>query len=241
MPSVRTVRTVRTVPVADRSRRAGRVGGAPRPGLLVVICGTGTEVGKTWCAAQLLTAARAAGLSVQARKPVQSFDPASDASRRDASLLAAASGEDEVNVCRWFYPAAMAPPMAAAVLGVASCTLTDLLDDLKWDGTPDMGLVETLGGVRSPIAEDADSAQLALALEPDVVVLVADAGLGTINAVRMSIDALDGLRCVVMLNRFDPDDVLHLANRAWLRDRCGFDVVTETEAMLAAIGRVQQP
>jgi dethiobiotin synthetase len=234
------------MPMTNGAGRAGRPGAGwggrtVRPRVLVVVCGTGTDVGKTWFAAQLLTAARQAGLMVQARKPVQSFDPASDASRHDAAVLAAASGEDESDVCRLSYPAAMAPPMAAAMLNVASCTLAELLDDVRWSGSPDLGLVETIGGVRSPIAEDADSAQFALALEPDLVVLVADAGLGTINAVRLSVDALIGPRCVVMLNRFDAADVLHGANRDWLRDRCGFDLVTSADELLAAIDKVARP
>ncbi len=53
-----------------------------------------------------------------------------------------------------------------------------------------MGLVETAGGVRSPLAADGDCLDYCAALDPDVVVLVADAGLGTINAVRLTLDAL---------------------------------------------------
>ena len=38
-----------------------------RPGVLVVVAGTGTDVGKTWVAARLLEHWRRAGLSVAAR------------------------------------------------------------------------------------------------------------------------------------------------------------------------------
>ena len=52
--------------------------------------------------------------------------------------------------------------------------------------------METAGGVRSPLAgDDGDAVALAGSLMPDVVVLVADAGLGTINAVRLTVAALD--------------------------------------------------
>ena len=47
----------------------------PRPTHLVVVAGTGTDIGKTWVAATLLTAWRDGGWAVAARKPAQSFDP----------------------------------------------------------------------------------------------------------------------------------------------------------------------
>ena len=52
--------------------------------------------------------------------------------------------------------------------------------------------METAGGVRSPQADDGDAVDLVRLLAPDLVVLVADAGLGTINAVRLCVDALAG-------------------------------------------------
>jgi hypothetical protein len=55
--------------------------------------------------------------------------------------------------------------------------------------------------------------------------------LGTINAVRLSLDALDGVPTVV-LNRFDPGDELHRANRRWLEAHCASPVVTGVGALL---------
>jgi dethiobiotin synthetase len=77
-------------------------------------------------------------------------------------------------------------------------------------------------------------------LRPDVVLLVADAGLGTINGVRLSVEALQPLtdghpgngrgggpaRLVVALNRFDEEHDLHQRNRHWLAERDGLKVVT---------------
>ena len=88
-----------------------------RPERLAVVCGTATDVGKTWVTCGLLHGLRQRGVPVAARKPAQSF--AEDGRPTDAELLAAASGQDPWDVCpahRW-YPAAMAPPMAAAALG----------------------------------------------------------------------------------------------------------------------------
>ena len=104
-----------------------------------------------------------------------------------------------------------------------------------------MGLVETAGGLRSPLAADGDCLALCRALVPDVVVLVADAGLGTINAVRLTLDTLGPLAAlvVVVLNRFDPESDLHRRNLEWLRGRDGRRLVTVggKDAELAKIVR----
>ena len=164
-----------------------------RPRRLVVVLGTGTDVGKTWVAARLLAHLRARGATVAARKPAQSFDQGDDPSARDAAVLGAASGESPEFVCppqRW-YETPMAPPMAAEALGRPVFGIADLVDELRWPADPvDVALVETAGGVRSPLADDGDCRALCRVLAPDLVVLVADAGLGTINAVRLCIEAM---------------------------------------------------
>ncbi len=116
----------------------------------------------------------------------------------------------------------MAPPMAAEVLRRPAFGLADLVGELAWPDGAAVGWVETVGGPRSPIATDADSAALAAALEPDLVVLVADAGLGAINAVLLCVPLLP-TPVVVVLNRFDGGD-LHCRNQAWLTGR-GLEVV----------------
>jgi dethiobiotin synthetase len=212
----------------------------PRPERLVVVVGTGTEVGKTWVASRLLTELRAAGVRVSARKPVQSFDPTDTTT--DAHELAHATGEDKRDVCpthRW-YEIAMAPPMAAELLGRPPFAVADLIDELAWPSpAPEVGLIETAGGIRSPLAFDGDTISLIEAVEPDVVVLVADAGLGTINSVRLAMDALDRASHVsaetVFLNRYDGTDELHRHNFEWLRGRCGFRVATTMPALGASV------
>ncbi|HUW03213.1 MAG TPA: dethiobiotin synthase [Acidimicrobiales bacterium] len=210
-----------------------------RPSRVVAVAGTATEVGKTWVTARLIESLRAAGLRVAARKPAQSFEAVAG-EPTDADVLAAASGEAPHEVCpahRW-YGVPMAPPMAADVLGLDPPTLADLVGELAWPAEPtDVGFVETVGGVRSPVATDADSRDLAIAIEPDHVVLVAHAGLGTIDSVRLGIDALAQLRVTVLLNRFDPDDDLHQRNLTWLVDRDGFDVTSDLGLLGGLVAR----
>ncbi len=211
-----------------------------RPQRLVVVVGTGTEVGKTWVAARLLRDLRANGVDVAARKPVQSFDP--DDSLTDAHHLADASGEHPTDVCprhRW-YPIAMAPPMAADALARPAFSVEDLAAEIQWPlPAPDVAFVETAGGIRSPMASNGDAISLIELLQPDIVLLVADAGLGTINSILLSLEAINSgahvATPVVVLNRFDPADDLHRRNRDWLTKHLDVDVLSSVPAVLAKI------
>jgi len=206
-----------------------------RPKRLVVVVGTGTEVGKTWVSAQLLVRLSIAGVDVAARKLAQSYEAGDDPTTLDGAILASATGEPPHEVCpaENSYPIALAPPMAAAALELDVPTLEDLLDMWPWPDGCELGLVETAGGLRSPQASDGDALDVVAALEPDLVLLVADAGLGTVNSVRLTLEALAGVvgpdgsavPVALALNRFDVDHEVHRRNRAWLAERCGIDAV----------------
>ena len=208
-----------------------------RPDRLVVVLGTGTEVGKTWVAARVLADLRARGVAVAARKPAQSAEP-DDPAPSDADVLAAATGEDSRAVCPAHrrYARAMAPPMAAVALGLAPFTVADLAAEVTWPEGVALGLVETAGGVLSPAAADGTSLDLARAARPDEALLVADAGLGTINGVRLSLAALAAAAVTwpttVLLNRFAPAHPLHAANRDVLTAD-GTAVVTDPADLVA--------
>ena len=202
-----------------------------RPDRLVTVLGTGTDVGKTWTAAAVLRALAREGVAAVARKPVQSFHP--DDPAPDASVLAGAGGERPEDVCprhRW-YEVALAPPMAADALGRPPFTVADLVEEVSWPEGVAVGLVETVGGPRSPVAADGDSAGLAAALAPDLHVLVAEAGLGAINAVRQSAASLPagGPPLIVFLNRFAGTDT-DRRNREWLAAE-GYEVVTKVAGL----------
>jgi dethiobiotin synthetase len=201
-----------------------------RPDCLVAVVGTGTEVGKTWVTAALVTALQS-DTQVSVRKPAQSFDPGD--LQTDAHVLGSATGESPEAVCpphRW-YATPMAPPMAAEALGSPPFSIADLVTELTFADGTELGLVEGAGGVASPLAADGDNAAFVERLQPDGVILVADAGLGTINSVRLSLMVLLEHVVVVYLNRFDPSDELHERNRRWLAERDGFSVETSIGAL----------
>lgn len=187
-----------------------------RPDRLIVVTGTGTGVGKTWMMVETVRQFQAEGLSVAARKPAQSFAPHDTVT--DASRLAAATGVAPEVVCprhRW-YPAALAPPMAADRLGLPPIAMDDLEAELHWPPSTNVGLVEGVGGLCSPMAHDGDTLALIERLRPDQVVLVADPALGVVSAVRLAAMALVNHPLLVILNRYDESNETHRRSRDWL-------------------------
>ena len=212
-----------------------------RPRRVIVVAGTGTEIGKTYVASRVAQSLREQGHSVIARKPAQSYAP--DDAATDAHLLADATGELPEVVCpahRW-YPVPMAPPMAADALGRPAFGTADLVLETRQSFTDAaVALVETAGGAWSPQASDGlHVGQFAEQLGADGVLLVGDAALGVINAVRGAAAAFDpSIRVVVMLNRFDAAVGLHRENLAWLVRNDHFTVVTspsEAATILVAL------
>jgi dethiobiotin synthetase len=175
-------------------------------------------------------------VSVAARKPVQSAAPGD---QLDADVLADATGETPRTVCPLHrtYDIPWAPPMAADELGLPPFSVRDLARELLWMPDLAVGLVEGVGGPRSPMASDGDNVDFARAIQPDVVIIIADSGLGVINAVRLSAYAFDDFPVIVALNHFS-DDPLDARNRDYLVERADLDVVT-SPAHLAASLRVK--
>lgn len=197
----------------------------------IVVSGTDTGVGKTWVTAHLAEAMADSGVAVAVRKPVQSYDP--DDGRTDAEILAAASGVDPTAVCprhRW-YEIPLAPPMAAEALRRPPILVRRLVDETEVPARA-ITLIEGVGGARSPLADDGDTVALAAAFGAVLVVLVAPAGLGAINAVRLGVTAFDPVPVIVHLNRFDATNDTHVRNLGWLRKKDGF-VVSSSIAELA--------
>ncbi len=206
-----------------------------RPERLIVITGTSTEIGKTWVGASLAVELRRRGTTVAARKPVQSYDPDELAST-DAEILARATGESPEAVCRPSHslPLPLAPPMAAAELRRPSPTFKAILASCAFERQVEIGLVEGVGGLLSPIAENSDNLDLIEALNPSCTIVVTDARLGVIHNVRATSAALGSRSHIIFLNQFDGASRLHRLNRAWLRGQ-GFEVTTAIAELADAL------
>ncbi|WP_236232892.1 dethiobiotin synthase [Pseudomonas tohonis] len=163
------------------------------------IAGTDTEIGKTTVAAGLLHAARLAGLSTAASKPVASGCVPTPAGLRNEDALALL-GEctlplayEEVNPLA-FAPA-IAPHLAAREVGVELdlAALEGPVRRIIGKGA-DFTLVEGAGGWRVPLAGRASLSDLPIALGLPVI-LVVGVRLGCINHALLSAEAIlrDGL------------------------------------------------
>jgi dethiobiotin synthetase len=200
----------------------------------IVVSGTDTGVGKTWVTARLLENMRRRGLEVAVRKPAQSFDR--DDGLTDAEVLAAAAGTDPATVCpphRW-YDIPLAPPMAADALGRPPILLRDLIDEIQMPERATT-LIEGAGGARSPLADDGDTVALASAIRAVAIVLVAQPGLGAINAVRLGAAAFAPIPVFVYLNRFETSNETHVRNVEWLTDKDGCEVHTSIPELADAL------
>lgn len=166
------------------------------------ITGTDTDVGKTTVAAGLLRAARLAGLSTAAVKPVAAGCELNADGLRNSDALALLAecstplGYAEVNPVA--LAPAVAPHLAAAEVGICLevATLTAAVQAVLAKQA-DFTLVEGAGGWRVPLNDSATLADLAIALQLPVIVVVA-VRLGCINHALLTVEAIerDGLPVV---------------------------------------------
>jgi dethiobiotin synthetase len=160
----------------------------------LVITGTGTEVGKTIVTAAVAALAAAGGATVRVVKPAQTgVGPGDEA---DVDVVRRLSGVEDVHeLVR--YDAALAPASAARADGGAATPVTALVSRIESLPASDLLLVEGAGGLLVRLDDDGNTvADLALLLAAEVL-LVTTAGLGTLNAVALTTEALHrrGLRC----------------------------------------------
>lgn len=165
-------------------------------GRRVFIAGGHTDVGKTFVACALARAARAAGLSVDALKPIASgFDP-DDWAESDPGRLLDALGRPRTTqelhrITPWRFAAPLAPPSAAALEGQALPLppVVDLCRSRLAQTASDLFIVEGAGGLMSPLADGATGLDLMLALDLPVV-LVGGSYLGAISHTLTALEVL---------------------------------------------------
>ncbi len=190
------------------------------------ITGTDTDVGKTTIAAGLLYAARLAGMSTAAGKPVASGCELTPKGLRNADALALMAqcslplSYAEVNPVA-FEPA-IAPHLAAREAGVA-LTVQSLSGPMRHilDKEADFTLIEGAGGWRVPLADQDNLSDLAMALGLPVI-LVVGMRLGCINHALLTAEAIarDGLQLAGWVaNIIDPKTSRLEENLATLAER----------------------
>jgi dethiobiotin synthetase len=159
------------------------------------VTATGTDIGKTFVTAGLVTHLRQQGRAVAAIKPVVTgFDAASAAASDPAVLLGAlgrpATHEEIARIAPWRFTAPLSPDMAArregrrldfAALGAFSRRALTSAEDVL--------LIEGVGGIMVPLDERHTVLDWMVALRIPVL-LVAGSYLGTISHTLSAIDVL---------------------------------------------------
>jgi dethiobiotin synthetase len=186
----------------------------------VVVLGTGTAVGKTYVSCALIRALRGHGASAIGLKPVETGVRGNDSKfhTTDAQLLERAA-ELAIRAPHpaWSFEEAVSPHLAAkrARQVLEPAAIAQWVHQIEFDMTPHVTshratswcVIETAGGVLSPLSGSASNFDLAQALSPAIWVLVAPDALGVLHEVRATLLAM------AVLGR-KPDYVVLSAARA---------------------------
>lgn len=174
---------------------------------MIHVCGTDTDVGKTWMTCRLLEASAAREVDARACKPVHSGWPPQDALGPD---LLAYGPQVHPDATRYRFEAAMSPHRAAHLEG----KVIDRKELFRWRSsiaTHQRVWVEGIGGVCCPLAPHFTYLDF-LQDCGDPVLVVSRVGLGSLNHALQSILALESRSIPVLglvLNEemdFPPDD-----------------------------------
>lgn len=179
----------------------------------VFITGTDTGVGKTFVASQLLTDLRARGHNVAPMKPVQTgcrlrkgvlSAPDLVASLTSAGLKVSSS--EKADMAPYCFRMACSPHLAARVAGVRISLKRIEAAYRRLSRSYEGIVVEGAGGILVPLNEKENMLDLMIRLKLPVI-LVARAGLGTLNHTLLSLGVLRaaGLTVLgVVLNQVTP-------------------------------------
>ena len=209
-------------------------------GLLVTA--TDTDVGKTILSAALLAAMAAAGERVCAYKPaVTGLDDRSEVDQPgawppDHELLASTAGMAPQDVAPLRYGRAVSPHLAAQLAG-ERINPADLVTHARETGDDEAALiVEGVGGLLAPLAEDYTVRDFAVALGLPLLI-AARPGLGTINHTLLTLEAARAVglnvRAVVLTPWPEDPSALELSNRE--------TIAHMGEVQVEALSRVRSP
>lgn len=171
--------------------------------------GTGTDIGKTYVTALLVRELREAGISASYYKAAASGSFSFEES--DAGYVKEKAGltEPENRMLSYLYQTAVSPHLASRLEGnpVEWETIREAVNDLK--ERYELLIMEGSGGVVCPIRYDEEEKIFLTDIIrefADTTLLIADAGLGTINSIVTTISYMkqQGISCLgILLNHYE--------------------------------------
>lgn len=199
------------------------------------ITGTGTDTGKTYITALLLKKLNESGYSSAYYKAAMSGnerDSSGDLIPGDALHVKTVSGIEQplAEMCPYIYETAVSPHLASRIEGspLDMQTVKESYDGLT--SRYDCIIAEGSGGILCPLRYDDEKIFL-----EDVIkmlglpcVIVADAGLGTINSVVLTVHYMKAKNIPIkgiILNHFHKGDVMEEDNKEMCEALTGIPVI----------------
>lgn len=199
------------------------------------ITGTGTDVGKTYVTGLIVKKLREGGASSAYYKAAMSGNerrPDGTLIPGDALQVKTMSGVEQPleEMCPYIYETAVSPHLAAKIEGnpiEMECVLKNFD---RVCGTYDYVTVEGSGGIFCPLRFDEQKIQLEdfIKARSLACLMIADAGLGTINAVVLTAEYMKARKIPVkgiIFNHYEPGNPLHEDNRLMCEAMTGLNVV----------------
>lgn len=198
----------------------------------VFVTATGTDVGKTYITALLVKKMRESGYNTGYYKAALSG--AESVSDSDAGYVnrIAGIGQNEDTLVSYIYKTAVSPHLAARLEGNPPDLDRIAADYAEVSRNYDYIAAEGSGGIVCPVRWD-DSAHILL---EDVIrklglgaVIVADAGLGTINSAVLTAEYMKNRDIEVrgiILNRFN-GSIMHCDNAAMIEELAGVPIIAK--------------
>ncbi|MFI9209713.1 dethiobiotin synthase [Streptomyces sp. NPDC053253] len=155
---------------------------------IIVVSGTGTEIGKTVVTAAVAAVATAAGRSVAVLKPAQTgVGPDETGDADEVVRLSGAAASVELGR----FPEPLAPGTAARRAGLAPVGPLQVAEAARaLAASHDLVLVEGAGGLLVRFDEEGGTLADAAALLGAPILCVVPAGLGTLNSTALTAEAL---------------------------------------------------
>lgn len=199
------------------------------------ITGTGTDIGKTYVSALIVkklkdigksSAYFKAAVSGNIRDENKKLIPADAKYVKDISKIE----QDTDTMCPFVYERAVSPHLASRLEGnpVVLKTVQTYYDNLKKQY--DYITMEGSGGILCPICFDEEEIWLEdiIKLFDMPAVIVADAGLGTINSVVLTVEYMKQKNIKIngiIFNNYIKGDIMHEDNIKMVEQRTGIKVI----------------
>ena len=201
----------------------------------IFITGTGTDVGKTYISALIVKKMRESGFNCGYYKPVLSgvTELCGRLVDSDVNYVIQVSGlEVEPEDCvSYFWKEPLSPHLAAKrknqIIDIEKIKYDFSIASKKYDYL----LIEGAGGITCPLKIDKEEKYLLKDLIWEMglsVIIVADAGLGTINSTLLTVDYarangidIEGL----ILNNYESDNFMHWDNLEQIETLTGVNVI----------------